>query len=154
MSRKSILNALLAQLAPAGGPLIAGGRRLQNQDNAAAVGAPVLFLIKPNETYDRASSGLPPLRVLETYAAIYFNVGIDQTAVPADVVDDLLDAVDAALAPNVFDQARNQGRQTLNGTVHNCQIVGSIDITPNDKLGRGVVVIPIHVTLLPNRALS
>lgn len=149
-SRKQIMAALLAKIAPLGGAFPVSGRRLQNVESVAKVGAPALFLIKPSERYDRKSATLPPVRMMETFAIIYINVGSDQNAIPADVIDDLLDVVDASLAA----QLGGDGRQTLGNLVYNCQIGDEIDIVPGDDQGKGTVVIPIHVTLLPNGARS
>lgn len=153
-SRKSIMAALLAKLAPPGGAFPTSGRRLPDPEGVRGGPYPALYLIKPNERYDRsASNTLPPKRLMETYAVIYTDVSGNSDAVPADVVDDLLDIVDTALAPSPADQLRGGG-QTLGGLVVNCVIDGSLDIAPGDIQGKGTVVIPINITLLPDRALS
>jgi hypothetical protein len=153
-SRKSIMSALLAKLAPPGGAFPTSGRRLRDPEHVADLVKPALFLIKPNERYDRSSSNtLPPKRIMETYAVIYTDIGNDGDAVPADVIDDLLDIVDAALAPAPADQMRGGG-QTLGGLVVNVVIDGSLDIAPGDVQGKGTVVIPINITLLPDRSAS
>jgi hypothetical protein len=145
-TRKQIAAALLALLT-AGGQFVKSGRRLTSPEDAAEPGKPALFLIKPSESYQRDESGTPPVRTLQFYATIYTDVGNDPNAVPADIMDDLLDVLDAQLAPNFADQVSGGGRQTLGGLVYDCRIVGDPDIGPGDPQGKSIAVIPIHVTL-------
>jgi hypothetical protein len=148
-TRKAIAAALLAQLT-AGGAFVNSGRRLRKPEQAAAPGAPALYLIKPKEShlYDSADEqGVPPKRELHFLAVIYTDVGSDETAVPADVIDDLLDAVDAALAPSVAEQLSAGNRTTLGGLVYSVRIDGDSDLAPGDIQGKGSTVVPIRVVL-------
>jgi hypothetical protein len=148
-SRKSIAAALLAQLTQ-GGQFIKSGRRDRAPEQAAAPNAPGFYLLKPRETYrysDDAERGLPPVRELLFFALIYTDVGSNASAVPADVIDDLLDAVDQALAPSPTDQITNGGRQTLGGLVYDCRIDGEVECAPGDLQGKGQTLVPIKVTL-------
>ena len=148
-SRKAIAAALLTQLT-SGGQFTTYGRRNAAPEQAASPGKPGLFLIKPRESYKYANEeqhGVPPVRDMEFLAAMYTDVGADATAVPADVIDDLLDAIDTALAPPVLDQLQNGGRQTLGGLVYDCRIEGDVELAPGDEQGKGQVAIPIRVIL-------
>lgn len=150
ISRKSIAAALLTQLM-SGGQFVGNGRRLRAPEQAASPGKPGIYLVKPREHYRYAGGeqerGTPPVREFSFLAVIYTDVGSDETAVPADVIDDLLDAIDAALAPSVMDQLQNGGRQTLGGLVYDCRIEGEPDLAPGDIQGKGESAIPIKVTL-------
>lgn len=147
-SRKQIAAALLAQL-NGGNKFVKTGRRDNAPEQAASPGEPGLFLIKPRESYsyDKDQNGVPPVRELRFLAVVYTDVGTDPNAVPADVIDDLLDAIDAALAPTVVDQINNGGRQTLGGLVYDCRIVGEPELAPGDSQGKGQTIVPVHVTL-------
>lgn len=146
-TRKAVAAALLKQLT-SGGQFNQYGRRLTNPEGAASPGKPALFLIKPNENYTTENEGTtPPVRTLDFYAVIYTDVGNDETAVPADVIDDLLDAVDTQMAPGAVDQLRNGGRQTLGDLVYNAYVSGEPDIGPGDEQGKGSTVVPIKVVL-------
>jgi hypothetical protein len=148
-SRKAIAKALLDQLT-AGGAFSNNGRRDRAPEQAASPGKPGIFLLKPREQYRYGSDnelGVPPVRELYFMAVIYTDVGSDATAVPADVIDDLLDAVDLALAPSVLDQLKNGSRQTLGGVVYDCRIEGELELAPGDLQGKGQTAVPIRVIL-------
>jgi hypothetical protein len=146
-ARKAIAAALLKQLT-AGGQFTKTGRRDRAPEQAATPGKPGLFLVKPreNNTYND-TRGLPPIREMHFLAVIYTDVSNDATAVPADDIDDLLDAIDAALAPAVLDQLNNSGRQTLGGLVYDCRVEGESDLAPGDVQGKGQTVVPIRVII-------
>lgn len=145
-TRKAVIAALLAQL-NVNNTFATIGHRLTDPTTIGDGNYPALFLIKPNERTERASGSMPAKRIMECYACIYTNVGDDPNAIPADAIDDLLDAIDIALAPGPADQGRG-GRQTLGGLVENCIVDGNIDIGPNDVLAKGQAIVPITVTLL------
>lgn len=56
------------------------------------------------------------------------------------MLDPLLDAVDAALAPNIVTR-----RQTLGGLVSHVWIDGKIMKDPGDIDGDGIAVIPVKI---------
>jgi hypothetical protein len=142
-TRKAVAAALLAQLAPPGSPFTGSvGRRLRDPEGSAQPGQPGLFLIKPHERFDRSKSMLPPKRDLHFLAVIYTDVSNDQTLIPADIIDDLIDYVEGQLAPDTA-----TGRQTLAGLVQSVMIDGDINFAPGDDIGKGETVIPIRVTL-------
>lgn len=143
-TRKAVAAALLTLLTPAGSPFFAGntGRRLRNPENSAQPGQPGVYVIKPHEKFDRSKSLLPAKRDMNFLAVIYTDVGADENAIPADVIDDLVDYVEAQLAPDTI-----TGRQTLGGLVQSVVIDGDANFSPGDETGKGETVIPIRVTL-------
>lgn len=148
-TRKAIAAALLAQLV-SGGQFTSYSRRLRAPEQAASPGKPGLYLIKPKEAYrydNEDEQGLPPRRAMDFLAVVYTDVGTSENAVPADVIDDLLDAIDAALAPGVTDVLNNGGRQTLGGLVYSARIIGELELAPGDIQGKGSTIMPIHVVL-------
>ena len=149
VSRKAIAAALLTAVAPPGGPFIINGRRLTKPESAASPGKPALFLIKPNERHRKDVAGEPPERVMRFHVLIFTDVGTDATAVPADVIDDLVDFVEVALAPSFQQQVQFGGRQTLglDPAVYDCAIDGEPLFAPGDNQGKGQTLIPIKVTL-------
>lgn len=141
-TRKAIAAALLTQLTPPGNPFAQSGRRLRDPEGSAAAGKPAIYVIKAHEKFDRSKQLLPPKRDLHFLAVIYTDVGEDETAIPADVIDDLVDYVEGQLAPDTV-----TGRQTLGGLVQSVLIDGDINFAPGDSTGKGETVIPIRVTI-------
>ena len=146
--RKAIAAALLKQLT-AGGQFTNSGRRDRKPEQAASPNKPGLYLVKPREEYkyEADQRGVPPVRDLYFVAIVYTDVSGDATAVPADIIDDLLDIIDAALAPSVADQLQNGARQTLGGLVYDCRIDGEVEFAPGDSQGKGETAVPIRVIL-------
>jgi hypothetical protein len=148
VTRKQIAAALLALLNSSNTfPTI--GRRLVDPEQIGGGNFPALFLIKGTEKYHYDGEGetLPPVRVMDFEAYILTDYTATPSAVPADAIDDLLDAIDTALAPSMLDQMQNGNRQTLGNLVYNCTIDGDIKLAPGDSIGKGEVLIPIRVTL-------
>lgn len=86
---------------------------------------------------------LPPKRVFNVKAAVYNDVGNDENAIPASVINPLLDGLDAALMPD--DPIGN--RCTLGGVVYSALIEGEIKKAPGDITGKGLAVVPIELTM-------
>jgi hypothetical protein len=147
VTRKQIAAALLTLL-NGGNTFPTVGRRLVDPEQIGGGNFPALFLIKGTEKYHYDGEGetLPPVRVMDFEAYILTDYSGNAAAVPADAIDDLLDAIDTALAPGIADQL-NGNRQTLGGLVYNCVIAGDVKLAPGDSIGKGEVLIPIQVTL-------
>lgn len=148
VSRKAIAAAILATIAPSGGVFAVSGRRIVNPENVAQPGKPALFLLKANEKITAGAEGMPPERVLHFTAVVYSNVGSGQAGaqqVPADVFDDLLDSITVALATTMPPGSR----QTLGlaPAVYDCVIDGTPLFAPGDNQGKGMMMVPIKVTL-------
>lgn len=144
VSRKAVAAALLATIAPPTspfGPRV--GRRLTKPENVASPDNPALFLIKPREKHTAIGEGLPPMRELRFFAIIFTDVGSDATAVPADIIDDLVDYVTGTLAVPMGQ------RQTLGiaPAVYDCVIDGEALFAPGDNQGKGETIVPIKLTL-------
>lgn len=146
-TRKSVAQALLDQLAPPGSPFAPEftGRRLRNPENSAAPGKPGLFVIKPSEKFNPSQQIELANRNFNFFAVIYTDVGADETAVPADIIDDLVDYVQAQLTPAGRDALLQS--VTLGGLVQSVVIDGEAIFRPGDTTGKGETVIPIRVTV-------
>jgi hypothetical protein len=139
-TRNQIADALLALLAGAY-PFVTASRRNRDPKRIGVAEAPCLFLLEHEETYERPSPSLPPKRRLDLVALVYVDAGADENAVPAAILDDILDALDAALAPESF----GEGRLTIGGRVFSAMIDGTIERSSGDMTGKAAAAIPIAI---------
>jgi hypothetical protein len=139
-SRESVMDALLSLLALTG-DFVTIGRRNRDPETLDVDESPALFLVEHSETYERTSPSLPPKRVLNVRAVIYDDVGADETAIPSTHVNNALDNLDAALAP---DNALT-GACTLGGLVESVRIEGDVEKAPGDVTGKSLAVVPIKI---------
>ena len=72
---------------------------------------------------------------------IYSNAGEDPDIAPAIMLNNLLDAVQAAFAPD--DSA--QQRFTLGGLVFWCRVSGRVMKSPGDLDGQAIAVLPVEI---------
>lgn len=104
---------------------------------------PYLVITSGQENYSpRESIRLPAKREMQVEITIYLSAGQDQTTIPDQAVNTILDNIDEALAPIPPQEA-----QTLGGLVNHCYIEGDILKVPGDLDGIGVIVIPIKILL-------
>lgn len=104
---------------------------------------PALFVRHSGDEYPprRAAREIPSAPVLEFEAWLYSNAGRDPDVAPGTALDNLIDAVRAALTP-VPGLPQTLG---LPGVVQHCWIEGHIDLEPGDASGQAIAVIPIKV---------
>jgi hypothetical protein len=116
------------------------GRRLKYWSDVSA--QPALFLRSGDEDLDYDAA--PNQK--QTIAAeiwIYSNAGQNPDTVPETALNNLLDAVQAAFAP---DDSRTN-RFTLNGLVQWCRLEGKIDKDPGDISGQAIAVAEVQITV-------
>jgi hypothetical protein len=142
VSRKSIVAALLAKLA-ASYAFGVTGQRNRSPETIAAVGAPALLLLRVAEEHEVKAVGLPPIRTIKLVAAVYIDCSDDENAIPDDIISDIHDAFDAALAAD----DPISGRCTLGGLCYSTKISGTSEGAPGDMTGRGLSLIPIEIVL-------
>lgn len=137
MTREPIYAALFAKLSAIPG-LVTTSRRLLHWSDVQAAAQPALFQAQKKEL-QQPKKGLPAKVTLQCDIYLYVNTGNDLTVTPATTLNPLMDAIEAALAPDAM------GVQTLGGTVSHCWIEGEI-ITDEGVLGpQGVMVIPVFI---------
>ena len=138
-AREAIMTALFA-LVSAAGPFATASRRLQLWTELSAGETPAIFMAEREEQYDRKGEGLPPVVTMNVDLYIYTKPGLESGVTPSSVLNPLLDAIDAALAPS-----RVTGRLTLGGIVTHCRIEGKVFKDPGDIDGEGMAIIPIKI---------
>ena len=106
---------------------------------------PGLMLWEDGDRYEWRADLLARI-TLRTKAIIFMSASADLTVAPVQDIDNLLDAIDAALAPSTG-MDKVTGRQTLGNLVYNCRIEGEVVKASGDLDGISLLVVPINITV-------
>ena len=139
MNRENIVNALL-KLLSSSVSFTTVSRKFQTWSSISSSEKPAMFLLERSESYIRANEAVPEVVTLEIDLYICVDAGKDQSLVPASVLNNLIDAVEAALTPNKLTNS-----QTLGGLVSHCRIEGKIIKNSGDLDGDATAIIPIKI---------
>ena len=115
-------------------------RRLRHWEDVTPDKQPALFQHQRPQT-PHQTKGIPPAWNLGAEFYIYHHCGGNETVIPATILNELVDAVDQALAPDI-----NQ-LQTLGGLVSHCWITGPVEYYEGigALMEQSVVIIPIEI---------
>lgn len=138
MQREPIYSALLAKLAASAGYNTAT-RRYKLFADVAPPDLPALFLLQKDEVA-QTTPGLNTVWTIQCDVVIYASVTADPTQPASSTLNPLLDAIEAALAPDAV-----SNKQTLGGLVQHCVIAGAIRIDEAINGDRMVAVVPIEI---------
>lgn len=138
MNREAIYSALFAKL-QASANYVTTSRRLLHWNDVQSSQQPALFVAQRNEVAvtDR---GMPTRWTLNVDVYVYART--DGGLNPGPIINPLLDAIEAALAPNAVENA-----QTLGGLVSWCRIEGAIETDEGTLGDQLVAIIPITLFL-------
>lgn len=136
-TREAIYAALFALLQGAGG-FQTVGRRVQPWSALSSAQQPALFLVAKGEDHARLA-GMPSRRTLQADLVVYAMAPDDNTA-GSQVLNPLLDAIQAALQPPPY-----SADQTLGGLVQHAWIEGHIQTDEGALGSQAVAVIPVHI---------
>ncbi|HUO12095.1 MAG TPA: hypothetical protein VMU37_05000 [Caulobacteraceae bacterium] len=125
-------------LAWPGGSLAYASRRVSTFEDIPA--QPALCQAETDETLTRVS-GMPPITTLGATWLIYHQAGKDDSVIPAQTTNTILDAVKALFS----DATEPDSAQTLGGLVHKCWIEGRIQKFQGDLDGQTLIVVPIKI---------
>ncbi len=117
-------------------------RRLKLWNAVPLESRPAFFQFEGGRGNYTWSNDINPKRILRPQLFIY-TAAKDETVIGATEINNILDALDEALAPT----PSQFGRQTLGGIVHNCRIEGDPFQDPGDLDGDGLIVVPIAIVL-------
>jgi len=135
MTREPIYATLFALLSGAA-PFVTSSRRLRHWSDVGPAEQPALFVVQKSETAER-KAGLPAKWRALVDVYVYAHAPDDTTA-PATALNPLLDAIEAALAP--------QGAvQTLGGLAAHAWIAGRIETDEGVLGGQAVAIVPIEI---------
>lgn len=117
------------------------GRRLL--DPSAEHDMPALYLVELNELHGYRQSNAPALVELNCEVWMYTRVGAEANAVPAAMLNTLIDALERALYPTP-----GGFRQTLGVPgVHYARIEGEVQKDPNHSGQIALAVVPIKIVV-------
>ncbi|HLI20183.1 MAG TPA: hypothetical protein VKV32_03635 [Stellaceae bacterium] len=137
MTREPIYAALFA-LVSSCADFVTVSRRLRHWSDVGAAEQPALFQIQKSEAAEERAS-LPPKWRAAVDLYIYAQAP-DEVTPPATIVNPLLDAIEAALAPDPFTNV-----QSLGGLVSHCWIAGKIMTDEGVLGGQAVAIVPIEI---------
>jgi hypothetical protein len=140
MNREAIYTALFS-LVSGSASFVTTGRRVKLWSDMNPSDFPALFVNQRDNGYSRGGEHVPAKVTLEADIIIYTSTGLDPNVVPATELNNLLDAIDTALAPSPVPNSR----QTLGGLVEHCWIEGQIIVVPGDSDGIGLAMIPVKI---------
>lgn len=122
------------------------GRRFKNLAKVPGSEQPALFQTEHTDAVKKVRD-LPYSVRLEGAWSILIHSGTD-SAVPTETVNNLLDAIDAAIAPLPFVTRQTLSDPNDGDLVFDAFIEGHIIKVPGDDNGQGLIVIP-WVILVP-----
>ena len=138
--REEIIAALF-ELALTATTFNTSNRRLQLWSKVSSF--PALFIQTVGSHYPpRDVRGLPPKRTISAELWVYTDVGKNPNANPEEALNDILDAIEAALAPSVVSNV-----QTLGGLVSHAWIEGEIEQFPGVLDGIAKAIIPVKILI-------
>jgi len=141
-TRSQIENAFFALLEMTSG-ITDSSQRFVHWDQVNETQMPFLTLLKTGE--ERGRSGTLPILTLKYHVFVYISAGLDPDDVPGTVMNALLDAVDAAVAPSGADAL--SGLQTLGELVDHVWAEGPVFVDNGDIDGKGVAAIPFEIVV-------
>ena len=142
--REHAVGALLTRISAAYAWATPPGRRLKLWSDVPLASRPACFLFEGGtETYADTATD-PAKRTLSLRLFIYIDA-YDPETIGATRLNDIMDALDAALAPVGSDLPL--GRCTLGGTAYRCAIDGKPLKDPGDFDGDGLLLVPIIIVL-------
>lgn len=143
LAREPIFAALFAKLAASAG-FITSSRKLRHWADVSPAEQPALFTSQGDQS---VSVEYPQPGRTTLTVDVYIYVRADGDPLPGKLLNNLIDAVTTALAPdNLVSEV-----QTLGGLVDHCWIEGSIKIDEGVMDSQAVAIVPIKILHIDGR---
>jgi len=143
IAREPIYAALFARVATAT-PFVTAARRLRHWSDVAPAEQPALFMRQKEEEAAGAERGTPAVWRLAVELYVYAHAS-DPYVAPATVLNPLVDAIEAALAPLAATGIQDLGLPEM--VKHAC-IAGKIETTEGVLRDQAVAIIPVEILCL------
>ena len=140
ISREPIYAALFARLAAAAG-FVTAERRLRHWSDVAPPEQPALFQYQKGETAAVKALGAPTVWTLRVELHLYAHSS-DPHLAPAAILNPLIDAVEAALAPNTATGIQDLG---LPAMVHHAYIAGKVATNEGALGDQAAAIVPVEI---------
>jgi hypothetical protein len=137
MTREPIYAALFALVSGAA-EFVTVSRRLRHWTDVGAAEQPALFQIQKSESAEERAP--LPVKWRAAVDLYLYAQAPDELTAPSTIVNPLLDAIEAALAPDPFTHM-----QSLGGLVSHCWIAGKIMTDEGVLGGQAVAIVPVEI---------
>lgn len=149
LDREAIFAALFAltqnvTFGPSSSPIVTRSRVIELPSEVSASQQPWLGQAEHTELVGQAT-GLPYRHVLHADWIAYHRAGDAPGAIPTQTNNWILQALEKALEPTVYDPGFVERRNTLQGLVHHCFIEGTVIRDPGDMDKQGLLIVPIKL---------
>jgi hypothetical protein len=145
-TREQAISALQALVAGAYAWTTAPSRRLKLWTDVPLSQRPACFLFEGGRNAYGWSNVNAPKRDLDVQLFIYIDAK-DPNVIGSTQLNNINDALDAALAPDSGYPGAPGGANTLGGLVASCRIFGEVLKEPGDLDGDGMLLVPIKIIL-------
>ena len=150
-AREDIFNALFALVSSGegqggvvqwadGGAFVFTSRRVKDFSDLTGQ-QPALCQAEHSESINQTTK-LPYTRTFKVKWVIYHQAGANSGSVPSTTNNNILDALEAAIAPPPYQQDECQ---TLGGLVYHCFVDGEVFRDPGDLDGQALMIVPITI---------
>jgi hypothetical protein len=143
--REKIAAALFALVEAAAGGVVGlntSSRRVRSFDQVDPARMPALFQVQTPETNSHPGENLT-IRTMHFQLYLYTADNQAEETIPSQQLNDMVDAVETALAPSVM-----TGKLTLGDICSHCYIEGSVEYYEGISAdGKSVAIIPVAVTI-------
>ena len=144
MITREPIYAALFERAAAAAHFVTAGRRQRHWSEMTPAEQPALFMKQKSEVAAVPAPGAPTVWTLAVELYVYAHAG-DPYAAPAAVLNPLIDAVEAALAPSPATGTQDLGVPAM---VQHAWIAGKIEINEGVLRDQAVAVIPVEILCL------
>jgi hypothetical protein len=144
-TREQVMTALFARLSAATFVSVNGSttfktksRRIKLWGDVSKDSRPAMFMVERHESPTFVAENQPAKQSMMVDVFVYTSA--DGVEAPSVDINNILDALDAALAPGPAERV-----QTLGGLVSHCRQEGQIFKDPGDLDNDGLIIYPIRI---------
>jgi hypothetical protein len=143
IERETIYAALFARVAAAA-DFVTVARRMRPWSNLTPAEQPALYMRQKTETAAVPALGAPMMWRLVVELYVYAHAS-DPHVAPATVLNPLIDAVEAALAPSAVTGVQDLGQPEM---VQHAYIAGKVETNEGVRRDQAVATIPVEILCL------